>query len=148
MNELDQMLIERACMKLMVDYNIYNDRVDIESFLTLWTEDCVFARVVPEPVYEVHGHDGLRAAMDEIIVRSGLVRRHMLVNPKIEILGPDQATGFCIGLAVSGPVGDGTLPVPLRGIELVGEYRDQYRRTADGWKIARRELTRVIDAKV
>ena len=148
MNEIDRLLIERACTQLMIDYNIYNDSMDIESFLTLWTDDCVFARVVPQPAYEVHGHAGLRTAMDQIIVKSGLVRRHMMVNPRITIHGPDSAEGFCIGLAVSGPAGDGTLPVPLRGIELVGEYRDQYRRTDAGWKIARRELTRVIDATV
>ncbi|AMG72851.1 nuclear transport factor 2 family protein [Sphingopyxis granuli] len=145
MNELDKMLIERECHRLMVDYNIYNDTLDIEAFLTLWTEDCVFSRVVPEPVFEVSGHDGLRAAMDQIIVHSDRLRRHLLVNPRIIVHGPDRAEGFCIGLAIYGPAGDRSLPVAMGGVELVGEYRDQYRRTPEGWKIARRELTRVID---
>lgn len=145
MNELDKMLIERECHRLMVDYNIYNDTLDIEAFLTLWTEDCVFSRVVPEPVFEVSGHAGLRAAMDQIIVHSDRLRRHLLVNPRITVHGPDDAEGFCIGLAIYGPTGDRSLPVAMGGVELVGEYRDQYRRTSEGWKIARRELTRVID---
>ena len=33
------------------------------------------------------------------------------------------------------------------GIELLVEYRDSFTRTADGWRIARREMTRVIDKK-
>lgn len=148
MDEIERMLAERACMKLMVDYNDHIDSHQTDSFLSLWIEDCAFALVVPKPGYEVRGHDGLRTAMDKIIIGSDRVRRHLLANPKVEILGPDTAAGFCIGLAVSGPVGKSSLPVPLAGIELVGEYRDHYRRTANGWKIARRELTRVIEGAV
>lgn len=145
MNEIDKLLIERECHKLMVDYNIYNDSLDIDAFLSLWTDDCVFSRVVPEPVFQVSGHDGLRAAMNQVIVGSDRLRRHLLVNPKITVRDTDSAEGFCIGLAIYGPAGDRSLPVAMGGVELVGEYRDQYRRTDKGWKIARRELTRVID---
>ncbi len=148
MNELDKLLIERECHKLMVDYNIYNDALDIENFLTLWTEDCVFSRVVPEPVFQVSGHDGLRAAMEHIIIGSDRLRRHLLVNPKITVHDADNAAGFCLGLAIYGPAGERSLPVAMGGVELVGEYRDLYRRTSEGWKIERRELTRVIDLDV
>lgn len=148
MDEIERMLAERACMQLMVDYNLYIDSHQISAFLSLWTEDCTFARVVPKPGYEVHGHAGLQSAMGRIIIDADRVRRHLLANPKVEILGPDAATGFCIGLAVAGPEGKSALPVPLAGVELVGEYRDVYRRTPHGWKIARRELTRVIEGEV
>lgn len=145
MTDLEEMLIERECHKLMVRYNLYNDGLDVEGFVSLFTEDCVFAKVVPEPRYEVHGHDGLRASMKHIIINSPRLRRHLLVNPQIIVLSEDEAEGFCLGLAIFGPAGDRTLPVPVGGIELVGEYHDRYRRTPQGWKIASRELTRVID---
>jgi hypothetical protein len=145
MTEIEKLLIERECHKLMVNYNVHNDNLDIEGFVSLWTEDCVFAKVVPPPLFEAKGHDGLRASMKHIIVDSPRLRRHLLVNPQITVLNEDEAEGFCIGLAIFGPAGDRSLPVPVGGIELVGEYRDRYRRTPAGWKIARRELTRVID---
>lgn len=145
MNEIDKLLIERECLKLMVDYNIYLDTPDIEKFLTLWTDDCVFRSVVPAPGFEMNGHKGIRVLVDRLIIQSDRIRRHLLSNAKITVHGPDAAEGFCIGLAIQGLRGDGSLPAQLVGISLVGEYRDQYRRTSDGWKIARRELTRVID---
>lgn len=145
MTELDKMLIERECHKLMVSYNVFNDNLDVEGFVSLFTEDCMFAKIVPEPRYEVRGHDGLRASMEHIIINSPRLRRHLLVNPQITVLSEDEAEGFCIGLAIFGPAGDRALPVAVGGIELVGEYKDRYCRTAYGWKIASRELTRVID---
>jgi hypothetical protein len=148
MTEIEEMLIERECQKLMVDYNLYNDNLDIDGFLSLWTEDCIFAKIVPPPVFEAKGHDGLRAAMQQIILESPRLRRHLLSNPKVTVLNADEAEGFCVGLAVFGPAGDRSLPVPLGGIELVGEYRDCYRRTSTGWKMSRRELTRIIDLDV
>jgi hypothetical protein len=144
MTEIERLLIETACLRLMTDYNIHLDGGDVDAFVALFSEDAVFARVVPAlPVAEMVGHDGLRRGVDMTVKASDRLRRHMLSNARITVISADEAEGFCIGLAVYGP--RGTLPVPVGGIELVGEYRDRYRRIDGAWRIVRRELTRVID---
>jgi ketosteroid isomerase-like protein len=146
-NEIDNILIERECLSLMVNYNFYLDSMEIDRYLSLWTEDCVFKSVVPAPGLEVSGHDGLRMTIDRLFSQPNRIVRHLLSNAKITVHSPDNAEGFCVGLAIHGQLNNGSLPATLAGISLVGEYRDEYRRTAQGWKIARRELTRVIDIK-
>lgn len=144
MTEIEKLLIEAACLRLMTNYNIHLDGGDIDSFVALFSEDAVFTRVVPAlPVAEMVGHTGLRRGVSMTIKDSPRLRRHMLSNARITVHGPDDAEGFCIGLAVYGP--RGALPIPVGGIELVGEYRDRYRRIDGEWRIVRRELTRVID---
>jgi hypothetical protein len=145
MDDLASLIIERECLRLMALYNHHIDAVDADAFVALFTEDAIWARAVPGPRLEVKGHDGLRALMGQLIGQSDRLRKHLLTNAVVTVTGPDEAEGLCTGLAVYGPAGDRTLPVGLGGIELVGDYRDVYRRTPKGWRIASRELTKVID---
>ncbi|WP_326524503.1 nuclear transport factor 2 family protein [Sphingomonas sp.] len=144
MDRIEELLAIQDCIALMTDYNIHLDNVDADAFVALFTQDAVFRRVVPaEPALEFTGHAGLRRSLELVIQASPRIRRHLLSNARVTIVDDREARGFCIGLAIHGP--RGTLPVPMGGLELVGEYRDTYRRTAEGWRIARRELTRIID---
>lgn len=143
MNEIERLLIESACLRLMTDYNIHLDNADDEKFLAVFSPDAVFRRVVPAPVVEFSGHDALRKSLDTIIRQSPRLRRHLLTNARVNVISADEAEGFCIGLCLYGPKAE--LPVPIGGIELVAEYRDRYRRFDDGWKIVEREITRLID---
>jgi hypothetical protein len=72
---------------------------------------------------------------------------HLVLNPRVSVLGPDAAEGVCLLLVIDGPANDRAIPVPMGGVSLLGEYRDVYVRTSDGWRIARRELSRLIDRK-
>ena len=143
MTEIERLLIERACMRLMTDYNIHLDNADDEKFVSIFSADAVWRRATPEPVIEWTGHDALRASLDMIIRQSPRLRRHLLTNARVNVISADEAEGFCINLCVFGP--KAKLPVPMGGIELIAEYRDRYRRLEDGWKIVERELTRLID---
>ncbi len=99
------------------------------------------------PAFEVRGHAAIRKVAERLPPEK--IRRHMLQNAQVTVLGPDHAEGFCIGLVVDGPTGNGSLPVPVSagGVELVAEYRDTYRKGPEGWRITRREMTRILDQK-
>ena len=144
MDDLQTLLDERACLRLMTDYCLHLDNRQVEPFLDLFTPDATWIQV-NEPPYPLVGREAIRGFVDARPTRK--INRHMMVNPQVTLDGPDRATGFSIGLVVDGPRGDGVLPVPLNGIELLVEYRDSFTRTANGWRIARREMTRVIDKK-
>ena len=144
MTELEKLLIERECAALMTDYCTHLDARDSAAFLDLFVDDLVWARRHP-PGLEYRG----RAAMAEYFAVRPAERLnyHLVLNPRVTVLGPDEAQGVCMLLVVDGPAGDGTVPVPLGGITLLGEYRDTYRRMPQGWRIVRRELSRLIDKK-
>ena len=144
MDDIEAMLIERRCLQLMTAYNTHLDARDVPAFLALFTEDAVWARS-NLPVIELAGH----AAIAGFIARlpKGSVSRHLMLNPRVEVTDADNATGVCYGLVVRGPEGDGSLPVPMRGVELLVEYHDRFQRFDAGWRITRREMTRLIDVE-
>ena len=143
MDAIERLLIEQECIRLMTDYNIHLDNLDVEAFVNVFAEDAIWSRAVPAPRIELCGHDALRQFIDSHMRPAPRLRRHMLANPRVAVRRSDEAEGFCIGLVVHGPKGD--LPVPMGGVELVAEYRDVFCRLPQGWRIVRRELTRVID---
>ena len=144
MDDLSEMQIERHCLRLMTAYNTYLDARDVPAFLALYTEDAVWARTNP-PVIELNGH----AAIAGFVARmsTGSVSRHLLLNPRVDVHDADHASGVCYGLVVRGPAGDGGFPVPMRGVELLCEYHDRFQRLETGWRITRREMTRLIDVE-
>lgn len=146
MTELEELLIERACLRLMVDYNLSLDAADFDGFTAVFTTDAVWKQIT-DPVIEVTGHRGIRKVAENL--PSAKIRRHLLQNPRVTVIGPDQATGICLGLVIDGPARPGPLPVPVSpgGVELVAEYRDWFRKGPDGWRIERREMTRILDQK-
>ena len=146
MTAIEELLIEHACLKLMTAYNVRLDNGDHEGFAEVFTEDGIWKQL-NEPLIEIKGRQ--RISKFALNLPKAKINRHMLLNPLVTVLDRDHAEGFCIGLVVDGPAGDGTLPVPVSsgGVELVAEYRDVYRRDADGWHIARREMTRIMDQK-
>jgi hypothetical protein len=62
---------------------------------------------------------------------------HLVTNHLIEITGPDAARGSCYYIARSRLHNGG------RG-EYVGRYEDEYRRTPDGWRFARRVIVPLL----
>lgn len=145
MTELETLLIERKCVCLMTAYCTHLDARDADAFLDLFTEDLVWARAQP-PGLEYRGREAMRHFFDE----RAAVRRnyHLVLNPRVTVLGPDTAEGVSMLLVIDGPAGDGIIPVPMGGVSLLGEYRDSYVRQPDGWRIARRELSRLVDRKL
>jgi ketosteroid isomerase-like protein len=145
MTEMETLLIERACLGLMTAYCTHLDARKAEAFLDLFVEDLVWVRTHPPgPVYR--GRESMRIYFQE---RSALRRNyHLTLNPRVTVLSADAAEGVCMLLVVDGPAGDGGVPVPMGGVTLLGEYRDVYRRGPNGWRIARRELSRLLDKQV
>jgi hypothetical protein len=68
--------------------------------------------------------------------------RHVLTNISIDVVDVDHARGITY-LTLYRHIGDESLgddPIELKGPAAVGYYEDEFVRTADGWRIARRVL--------
>ncbi len=145
MTDIEELLIERECLSLMTGYCTHLDARNADAFLDLFIDDFVWVRTHP-PRLEYKG----KAAMREYFNWRPAERLnfHLMLNPQITVHGPNDAEGVCYLLVIDGPARDGTVPVPMGGVTLLGEYRDIFQRLPEGWRIARRELKRLIDKKI
>lgn len=151
-DEMVQQLLDiEEIRKLKARYFRYLDMKDWESFRSVFTEDLrfVFAErnlnlepdeLTTEVTSEGVVHDGRDSFVAWVVEAAGdLTTVHRGYMPEIAITGTDTATGIW-GMTdyLQWPGSDP--PVGLRGY---GHYREEYVRTADGWRIRRSVLSRL-----
>jgi SnoaL-like domain len=110
---------------LLARYCLALDLEDIDAWVALFT---------PDASYEVFGrtwdgHEGLRKMM-----RAAPGGLHLGGPPVIEMAGPDQARTTQNLLFVEAKAG-----IMRRSV-----YTDELRRTADGWRIAKRRCQFIV----
>lgn len=141
MDDLERLLAERACERLIVDYCRFVDFGEASRIADLFTEDGTW-----------EGPEALMAGRDEIragfLRREGVTRRvsrHVCTNVAIDVVADDEAVGLCYLVNFrhdrqEGATGDGAGVVPADVPKFVGEYHDRFRRTAEGWRLAQRRF--------
>lgn len=141
MTDLERMLIEHTCMKLQRQYGVFADRGDIEGFTNLFAPNGSVA--VPEAPPFV-GSDAIRASI-QALAAMGVTMRHVLTNNVVDVIDADTAEGvsYLVVYNSTGPE-DARGTRPVEPPATVGEYRDLFRRTPEGWKFQTRVLTRVF----
>jgi len=137
MREQEAFEIERACGRLVVDYTHLVDFGEAERVAELFAEGAVWE--AGDVRFE--GRDALRAMFRG---RQQMVRRrsrHVCTNLAIDVVDAERASGRVYlqlyrhdfdADPAPGAVAPGGPPVA------VGEYHDEFVRTADGWRFARR----------
>lgn len=132
--------IEHACERLVLDYAHYRDTGDGDRYAALFAEDAVLVF----PRASTTGRAKIRSDFD----RQGAIpwRRHVTTNIRVVVLDADHAEGtsYVTVYGGGGPPEPGASAPPLDGPSAIGEYRDRYVRTPDGWRIAERRFTPVL----
>lgn len=136
MNDVDRMLIERACERLVIDYCHLTDHGQAAKVADLFAEDGVWT-AGDSPM---SGRDRILRGFQKRQDNSSRMSRHVCGTMQIEVIDADTARG-CVYLTLYRHDGDPERKVsPLHGPAMVGEYRDEFTRTPDGWRFQRREL--------
>lgn len=132
MTDLERMLIEHACARLVADYGYYADNGPQAAFADLFTEDGVLGL----PTGETRG----RAAVGQGGMPAGLVTRHSMSNVRITALSDTEAEGtsYLTLYVARRPDPDKPAETKIAAPTNVGVYVDRYRKTPDGWRIAER----------
>ncbi|MFM9982911.1 MAG: nuclear transport factor 2 family protein [Burkholderiales bacterium] len=136
MNEEQRHGIVAACERLALDFAWHVDHRNAEDVVALFAPEASFERKGEV----LKGRAEIRAA--QLKRPAGLVTRHVCANLRIDVLDADHARGTHYFLlyrhdhAAAGS--DAEKPAPLGQPETLGEYHDEFVRTAEGWKIARR----------
>jgi hypothetical protein len=128
--------IEAACARLAIDYCHYADNGLTENLAALFTEDGEF---------HLFGeiHVGPAGVLKGLSARpASIVSVHSLSNHRIEALSETEARSTAY---VTVFVADTSAPPPPSIAPfLVGVYRDVYRKTPAGWRLARRAFEQLI----
>lgn len=129
MDELQRMMIERACERLVIAYTHSIDLHNREGLGDLFTEHAVVemnGQAVNGRAAIVNGSGGPAPLM-----------RHVCTNIAIDVASDHEATGTTYLTAYVQAPDDASLGLPF----VVGIYRDVYRKTDEGWQIAKRSFT-------
>jgi ketosteroid isomerase-like protein len=134
----DQALIEWELVKLNTSFAYFMDHGEFEAMLELFTADALFDRAG-----NIHrGHEEIRDAMR---VRPKMTARHQLTNFHFFDVTDDSAEAVVCAMVYHGPPQDDGKPAEYEITECrLMEFRDSYRRTADGWRIASRAGTAIL----
>jgi hypothetical protein len=89
---------------------------------------------------EIIGKNGLADWADARAAKTNRRTQHQTTLQRLEFTGPDEATGSSALVLHLAKAGGGSY------VDLVGEYRDEYVRTASGWRFRSRRLVKIEDA--
>ena len=136
---LDELLARESIRHTIASYNMAGDRLKVEDFLAVFTEDAIFETegVAEEDAFRNVGRDAIRNWMlrwgrggkDANPVHRAKFIRHHLSTCLIEITGPDTAKSRTYWTAYT-DIG------PDHG----GYYVDAFRKTGERWLIAHRKV--------
>lgn len=137
MRSEDAMLIEHECEKVLMRSIRTFDERDWEGFANVFAQDGVFFRA-NQPTQPLTGREAILASLKSR--PADRLTRHLCTNVQIEAIDKDHAKGLCylyLFSATATPP-EKAIGGPADAVQRIGEYSDEYVRTAEGWKIARR----------
>jgi hypothetical protein len=137
MTELEEMLAERACERLVLRFHALVDAGDYPPIVALFAADAWWFHRTG--VFEGHGQ--IRRYVEA--KSAWPVIRHVLSNILIEVVDADHAAGTAYVTVYYGePIDEG--PPPLAAPVLGVQYDDHFVRSADGWRFASRQTRQVF----
>jgi uncharacterized protein (TIGR02246 family) len=138
-SELDTLLIERACERLVIESAACNDRREWPALAALYTADGVVVRPNGQ---RLRGRAEIEAAY--AAGSPERVTRHLCTNIRVDVDGPGRARATTVVLIVAGTRSedpDVTFGVVPNDRHVVGEFADRFERTDSGWRIAERHAS-------
>jgi len=134
MTDTERLAIEWQCEKLCRQFANFNDQNDFKAVCDLFTVAGSFWRP-SVPDIEIKGRENIYQAF---LKRPPLVIRHIVSNCVIEVQSATAATGHSYLVFLAAPLTQDQLPL-ISGPLHVGEFRDQFVKTSDGWKFQERK---------
>ena len=124
---------ELEIRSLIANVARYADGADVDDYVALFTEDAHWGM----PGAPRTGWDDIRAGSEARRAAGetgpGSRTRHMVTTIAVQVDGSDAATADSTWLFLVDTVEHPT-------IKLCGTYRDRFVRTAEGWRVARRDI--------
>jgi hypothetical protein len=136
MTDLEKLLIERECERLIYLYCHWTDHGEAARVADLFTEDGVWISADRT----MNGRSAILTGFRARQTNERRMSRHVCTTPVIDVVDADTADGV-VYLTLYRHDGEaGRATSPTQAPSMIGEYRDRFVRTAAGWRIQRREI--------
>lgn len=136
---MDELSVEDriAIESLVTEYAWLLDHRRFDEIHRLFTDDAV----LHIRSREIVGREGLAEWAEYRATRGSRRTQHQMTLLRLEPVSEDHVRGTAaLVLHVAKSGGGGTY------VDLVGEYQDEYVRTADGWRFSGRRLIKIEDS--
>lgn len=138
MDELQRLLAERACERLVAEYARRVDFGEASAIADLFTADATWQGDIL-----LEGREKIREWFTQ---REGVTRRvsrHVCTNLLVDVVSATEARSRCymVNYRHDRAEGDDSLPVPTEVPKYVGELHDEFRLTDEGWRFSARRVT-------
>ena len=143
LDDAHAMLVERACARLVTQYCHFVDHGQASKIAELFTDDGVWT----SPDTTMTGRVEIQRGFAGRERNSRRMSRHVCSNLLIDVLDEATATGVAYLTLYRHDGEEGRSLSPVGPPALIGEYRDLFQRTTDGWRFKRRE-TQVSFAQI
>jgi hypothetical protein len=136
MNIQQRMEIERECERLIYQYCSFVDHGEAAKIAGLFTEDGVWFNVN----VSMDGREGIRAGFQKRQDNAGRMSRHVCSNVLIDVISDNEATAT-VYMSLYFHDGEAEREIsPTDCLQKLGEYRDRFVKTENGWRFSRREV--------
>ena len=136
MDIAQRMEIERECERLIAQYCHYVDHDEAAKIADLFTIDGVWTNVN----ITMNGHDKIRAGFQKRQDNRRRMSRHVCTNTLIDVINENEAVGTVYMTLYFHDGEPGRELSPTDCLQKLGEYRDRFVKTEQGWRFSRREV--------
>jgi hypothetical protein len=138
LSDIEKLVAERACERLIYEFAEAIDLRNDAHLENLFTTDATYARPT-DPNTVISGRDVI---VKGFVARpGGRVTRHICSNVVITIDSADRAHGVSRVVLIAGPTepaAHAQFGYKADARQLIGEYDDEFVKTAEGWRFSSR----------
>jgi hypothetical protein len=137
MEMLERIAIERECQRLVTAYCHYVDHGEAAKIAEQFTDDGQWL----SPEIKMIGKEKLRKGFAGRQANTARMSRHVCNNLLIDVIDEDNAEGvvYLTLYRFDGEAGRKFSPIDEQPT-MVGEYRDKFVRTDEGWRFSERVI--------
>ncbi len=128
--------IERACERLIYEYCYLVDHDEAAKIADLFTEDGIWINVN----VTMKGREGIRSGFQKRQDNKGRMSRHVCTNVLVDVISEQSARATVYMSLYFHDAEPGRERSPTDCLQKLGEYRDEFVKTGNGWRFARREV--------
>lgn len=136
MDALERIEAERECLRLVTRYCHLVDHGAAAEIADLFTDDGVWT----SPENTMSGREQILRGFQYRQDNKARMSRHVCNNFLVDFESDEKASGTVYLTLYRHDGEEGRRLSPLSGPAMVGEYRDTFVKTSDGWRISRREI--------
>lgn len=127
--------IEHACTGLCLDYSYFADSAQLDAWAALFAEDAEMTLMG-----QTHkGRSAIRGSVNSDN-QDKVATFHSLSNIRMGVMSATEAHGTVGIVLYAAPKVNGVGSAASLAPAAIGTYHDVYRKTAEGWRFARREF--------